>query len=134
MTTKEKAKDTRLRREFHTNLEEYNKVLKYQNYCCAICRKKFNKKGEPFVLSVDHSHVSGLLRGLLCYVCNKFILGRFQDNVEILKSAVKYLDNPPFVEALGKKIYSAPGSVGTKARTKLLEKMKKQGKNGKKKK
>ena len=138
VTTKEKSKDTRLRREFHTTLEEYNRVLKHQNYCCAICKKKFNKKGELFILSVDHSHITGLIRGLLCYVCNKFILGRFQDNVNILKAAVEYLEHPPFVVALGKEIYSAPGSVGTKARSKLLDKMKKQElkqeSNGKKKK
>lgn len=137
MTTKEKAKDARLKREFHTNLEEYNRVLAYQKFACAICKKKFNKKGEPFILSVDHSHVTGLIRGLLCYVCNKFILGRFQDNVEILKSTVDYLEHPPFVKVLGKEIYSAPGGVGTIARNKLLNKMKKQSiqeSNGKKKK
>jgi len=41
---------------------------------CAIC----DKPGSHFkkVLSVDHDHKTNKIRGLLCYRCNKFILGR----------------------------------------------------------
>jgi hypothetical protein len=45
-----------------------------QNHKCGICGKDeslFKNK-----LSVDHNHKTGLVRGLLCYRCNKFIVGR----------------------------------------------------------
>lgn len=41
---------------------------------CAICskpRSAFKNK-----LSLDHNHTSGRIRGLLCFRCNKFLLGR----------------------------------------------------------
>jgi len=41
---------------------------------CAICEKPgsaFKKR-----LAIDHNHVTGKIRGLLCFRCNKFILGR----------------------------------------------------------
>lgn len=41
---------------------------------CAICkrpRSDFKNK-----LSVDHDHKSGKIRGLLCFQCNKFKVGR----------------------------------------------------------
>jgi len=41
---------------------------------CAICGKlssEFKKR-----LSVDHNHRTGQIRGLLCFKCNKFLVGR----------------------------------------------------------
>jgi hypothetical protein len=49
-------------------------LIKKHGNKCAICEKPrsaFKKN-----LSVDHSHINGKIRGLLCYRCNKFILGR----------------------------------------------------------
>jgi Recombination endonuclease VII len=48
-------------------------IARYGNQC-AICEKPrevFKKN-----LSVDHNHKTNKIRGLLCYRCNKFILGR----------------------------------------------------------
>lgn len=41
---------------------------------CSIC----NKPGSAFKkrLSVDHNHKTGRIRGLLCFRCNKILLGR----------------------------------------------------------
>lgn len=50
---------------------------------CAICRK-FEK------LSVDHNHKTGKVRELLCGACNSLI-GFAEENVSILKGAIKYL-------------------------------------------
>jgi hypothetical protein len=41
-------------------------------------------------LAVDHCHTTGKIRGLLCSKCNP-ALGAFNDNIEILNSAIKYL-------------------------------------------
>ena len=52
---------------------------------CFLCRKPrsaFKKK-----LSVDHNHKTNKIRGLLCYRCNKFLVGR-----QTIESAKKILD------------------------------------------
>lgn len=44
-------------------------------------------------LVVDHNHISGKFRGLLCHSCNRGI-GLLKENIEIFKRAIKYLDDP----------------------------------------
>ena len=53
--------------------------------CCQIC-------GGFQRLSIDHDHVTGKVRGLLCSPCN-IGLGGFKDNPESLLKAVEYLKN-----------------------------------------
>ena len=68
--------------------DEYDKLLESQKGHCALCgmSPKDNRKR----LAVDHNHVTGKVRGLLCDRCNKG-LGNFKDNIEVLKKAIKYL-------------------------------------------
>jgi hypothetical protein len=40
---------------------------------------------------VDHCHTSGKTRGILCGKCN-LMLGKAEDNIGYLKSAIKYLE------------------------------------------
>lgn len=65
---------------------QYDKLLQFQNYKCAICERTETKR--PMV--VDHCHKTGKIRGLLCDGCN-IILGRFNDDEEIFKKAIAYL-------------------------------------------
>src|ERR1700748_1002456 len=61
-------------------------ISKHGNQC-ALCQKPrhmFKKN-----LSVDHSHKTNRIRGLLCYRCNKFVIGR--QTIETLVQALKYL-------------------------------------------
>ena len=57
---------------------------------CAIC------DGEPKFprvrLCVDHDHITGYFRGLLCGHCNT-ALGMFKDRPELLRKAADYLEN-----------------------------------------
>jgi hypothetical protein len=63
-----------------------NLIAKHGDKCC-ICRKpRSNFKKN---LSVDHSHKSGRIRGLLCFRCNKFQLGRH--TIESLNNLLYYL-------------------------------------------
>ena len=119
MTKQEKAKDSRLRREYQITLEEWNKVYEYQGRCCAICTRSKGTSGKPLLMATDHCHFFGNLRGILCVTCNKG-LGIFRDNLDNMKNAVLYLEHNPVTEALGKEMLTAPGRVGSKKRNKLL--------------
>ena len=75
-----------LKRAYNVTLEEYEKKLKEQNYCCAICNRhqsKFKRK-----LAVDHDHKTGKVRDLLCAGCNVDV-SVVEDRLEIL---LKYLN------------------------------------------
>lgn len=119
MNTREKAKDARLKREFHITLDEYKRVLDYQGGTCYICKKRLNKKGLPLLLAVDHDHTTGRVRGILCWTCNKGI-AVLQDDIERFRNAVKYFEAFPFDVVLGVPRFTAPGRVGTAKRKKLL--------------
>jgi hypothetical protein len=119
VTKQEKAKDARLKREYHVTLEEWNAVLKWQRGKCAICRRSHGKAGQKLTFSTDHCHKTGLLRGLLCWQCNKAI-GVFQDSIDSLRNAVLYFEHNPFTVVLGEPRYTAPGEIGAKKRKKQL--------------
>jgi len=83
-----KWRENQLKVKYNITLEEWNKMYKDQNYSCAIC--KSDELVGSGVLHVDHCHVTGSIRGLLCHHCN-VALGSFKDNVNILNNAIKYL-------------------------------------------
>jgi ribosomal protein L44E len=61
---------------------------------CAICGAVPDTSKKRGGLHVDHDHASGVVRGLLCELCN-LGLGRFKDDPEVLRSALEYLEHPP---------------------------------------
>lgn len=80
---------THLRKKFGLTLEEFEALAQKQNNVCAICGEFASSKSHPR-LSVDHDHVTGLIRGLLCLGCNAG-LGAFKDSTSLLTKAVEYL-------------------------------------------
>jgi hypothetical protein len=70
-------------------MEQYNVMLIEQNGVCKICGKP-EKSSSKGVLSVDHDHSTGNVRGLLCDTCNRG-LGHFYDNISLLYNAIEYL-------------------------------------------
>lgn len=75
---------------------DYDTLLRRQGGRCAICGCTPRTRR----LAVDHDHTTGLVRGLLCSAnegasCNKGLLGSAHDDVEILRRAVRYLEQPP---------------------------------------
>lgn len=73
---------------------QYADLLDAQGGVCAVCLQAERyidaRTGEPRRLAVDHDHVKGHVRGLLCGRCNRS-LGQFGDSVEVLERAVEYL-------------------------------------------
>ena len=85
-----KARNSQLKLNYGITGQVYDFLLKGQDYKCVICRKSPEENGKE--LSVDHDHVSGAVRGLLCHNCNTG-LGMFGDELTSLQSAVRYLEN-----------------------------------------
>lgn len=85
-------RDRELRKSFGIGLDDYNRMLKEQNGVCAICKKPETlvNHGRVMPLPVDHCHKTGKIRGLLCAHCNHAI-GKFDDDVALLESAISYL-------------------------------------------
>lgn len=71
---------------------------------------------------MDHNHITGEVRGLLCMLCNR-ALGKWRDNDSNVVSAAGYVQSYPATLALGRLHLTAPGRIGTKKRAKLLKKM-----------
>lgn len=53
---------------------ERAKLSVLQGAKCGVCGKAESEFKNR--LAVDHNHRTGLVRGLLCYRCNKFVVGR----------------------------------------------------------
>lgn len=66
-------------------------MLERQGGRCAICESKITHGGRGrHSTNVDHCHLSGDVRGILCTECNK-ALGLLKDSPLIAASAARYL-------------------------------------------
>jgi len=76
-------------RRYGIEMQEYRRLLLKQNSVCAICRKP-ERTERNNLLTIDHDHVSGHVRGLLCSHCNRAI-GLLQDEPKIIAAAAAYV-------------------------------------------
>jgi len=93
----DEKKDTKLRNRFNIGLVDYNAMYKAQGGVCAICHQPETVvvKGKIPALCVDHDHVTGQIRGLLCSFHNT-MLGLAGDNPLILRAGADYLEQKGF--------------------------------------
>jgi hypothetical protein len=75
------------KRTYGISLDQYNEMLTKQKGTCAICKNKCPTNRR---LAVDHSHKTGIVRGLLCCHCNQGI-GHLKDDPSLLRKAIEYL-------------------------------------------
>ncbi|MEU3351276.1 endonuclease VII domain-containing protein [Streptomyces sp. NPDC037389] len=75
---------------------EYEQLFQLQQGRCAICGGTRKQR-----LSVDHCHTTGLVRGLLCRMCNGRLLTAAKDRPDVLRAAADYLENPPAQRHIG---------------------------------
>lgn len=76
-----------IRSKYGLTPEDYDALLASQGGVCAICKQEPASRG----FHVDHDHVTGRVRGLLCNRCN-VALGNFRESREVILAAVDYLD------------------------------------------
>ena len=86
-------------RTYGITSEEYWAIYEAQDGLCYICRRAKGKdqdgKGSGKMLSVDHNHKTGEVRGLLCGPCNRDVIGHLRDDPAALRRGAEYLENPP---------------------------------------
>lgn len=90
---REQRRYRHVKRFYGLSVDEYKTLIIAQNNKCAICNKEEsakNKAGLIRPLCVDHDHVTGKVRQLLCNHCNS-MLGHSLDNIEILEKAIEYI-------------------------------------------
>ena len=105
LTPEQKQENSRRDRDRHAlrkygiTEEMYHDMCTEQGDMCCICKRHKNdipipdkpKQGQrsrAFV--IDHCHETHKVRGLLCVKCNT-ALGGFNDDIELLRTAIEYL-------------------------------------------
>lgn len=76
-----------LEKKYNLTKEGYQYLFDAQNGVCAICDNPEKLRRR---LAVDHDHISGKIRGLLCHRCNTAI-GLLEDNIKTMEAAINYL-------------------------------------------
>lgn len=86
------CRQTHMKKKYGLGIDSYESMLSSQNGLCAICGNLETAiiNGKIKNLCIDHDHVTGKIRGLLCQNCNQMI-GHGQDNSEILEAGAAYL-------------------------------------------
>ena len=84
---KKRANEYRKESRYGITQEDFNNMLVEQNNVCKICSNEFKSTKDTHI---DHCHKSDIVRGLLCNNCN-MSLGQFNDNIDIMDNAIKYL-------------------------------------------
>jgi hypothetical protein len=80
----------KIKSRYGITMPELEALRERQRGLCAICGRALCPTGRDFC--VDHNHDTGVVRGLLCFVCNTG-LGAFRDRRELLLRALEYLED-----------------------------------------
>lgn len=88
-THPERHRNTQLKCDFGITLDQYKEIFNKQEGKCTICESKLSKSGK-IKATLDHDHITGKVRGILCQSCN-FGLGHFKDDPILLEKARNYL-------------------------------------------
>jgi hypothetical protein len=72
-----------LKRRYGVDAVTVEWLILQQGDVCALCGT-----GKPE--HVDHDHVTGVVRGILCFNCNRGI-AKFMEDVDVMKRAIRYL-------------------------------------------
>jgi hypothetical protein len=60
-------------------------MLEAQNGRCAVCQRK-----SRLTLAVEHSHITGTVRGLCCMGCNRDLIGPVDGDLDKIDRLIKF--------------------------------------------
>jgi len=89
----EAGTDRHYRRVFGITLQDVKQMLQKQDGKCALCSRELSVlqgRGFSTIAHVDHDHVTGKVRGILCGNCNT-ALGKLGDSIESIERVLSYL-------------------------------------------
>lgn len=95
-TQQEYKRDWNRRKKYNLEPVEFEALWIAFKGRCGICGGEMKmpapKRGQALdVVSIDHDHATGTVRGLLCNACNKG-LGLFHDDIIKLRKAIQWLE------------------------------------------
>jgi hypothetical protein len=73
-----------LQRRYRITAEQVEEQRRHQGGVCVICLRRE-------ATHVDHDHMTGLFRALLCFPCNG-ALGQYEDVPELMRESARYLE------------------------------------------
>lgn len=95
--TKQSIDKTRwyyIQKKYGLTKEQWWQIYHDQNGLCFICQRDMAKaqRGKPArFFSVDHDHITGHVRGLLCTYCNGDVLPPFEKDYRMAERILLYL-------------------------------------------
>ena len=94
-THKDHKKEYHLIKKYNITLVDWNNMLTDQDNKCSICKIEFNLSCLSNIC-VDHDHLNGQVRNILCKKCNLIIADNEEKDItnKILKNTILYLDRP----------------------------------------
>ena len=93
--TKEYAKNYHrpwaIARKYGITPDMFENMWEKQHGLCAICRVSMTRTaGKSDSAHIDHDHITGAVRDLLCQSCNHAV-GHVKEKIEIAEQLVNYL-------------------------------------------
>lgn len=85
---KQSTRQRILRKKYGLTPAAFLQLMASQNYRCVICGRPLADNGRTHV---DHDHVTGRTRSLLCCTCNQGI-GLFHESPDSLRAAADYVE------------------------------------------
>ncbi len=87
----DRENDRKVRTRYKMTKADREQLLASVGGCCQLCGTSIVFGGKGFsVAHVDHCHDTGVVRGILCGVCNT-ALGRLGDSIESIERVLVYL-------------------------------------------
>lgn len=86
---RERIRNEGFKKAYGITVDQYDEMLKAQNYQCAICKEPQSNFKRRF--DIDHCHKTKKIRGICCIRCNRGI-GLLQDDPKLLRFAANYIE------------------------------------------
>jgi hypothetical protein len=88
------SREYHLQKKYGITTAQWDKLYDLQKGLCPICLKPVYKPGNKHgkrAAAVDHDHKTKRVRGLTCYRCNRFKIGR--NTAESVRRLLDYLES-----------------------------------------